>query len=265
LGVILKALHGIGRHILSDVKLWAVAVGSAAASFAGASFWIILPVAGVAYVLASRGRAVPLVVLLTVAMVAAWLWPASDGGLVPAEQGEASIAALFLAGLKAGLLTFGGAYTAIPFVRDATVGRAWMSDAQFLDGLALAGVMPAPLVVFATFAGFVSGGLSGALAMTAGIFLPAFAFSLLFYERLEALAEHPRLRGFLAGVAAAVVGLIAVTLIDLTRTAAGRSPDLAISGMIIVLALLLTLRWKHPAATPLALAAGVVIGLIAFR
>jgi chromate transporter len=265
LAVILKALYGIGRHILTDVKLWAVAIGSAIASYAGASFWVVLPAAGAAYVLASRGRTGALVVLLALGSLAVWLWPAPGGGLVATGQGRASVAALFLAGLQAGLLTFGGAYTAIPFVRDATVGRGWMSDAQFLDGVALAGVLPAPLVVFATFAGFVSGGLSGALAMTVGIFLPAFAFSLLFYERLEALAEHPQLQGFLAGVAAAVVGLITVTLLDLTKAAAGRSPDLAVSGAIIIVALLLTLKWKHPAATPTALAAGAAIGLAAFR
>ncbi len=54
-----------------------------------------------------------------------------------------------------------------------------MSDAEFLDGLALSGMLPAPLVIFSTFVGWVSGGPAGALAMTAGMFLPAFGFSLL--------------------------------------------------------------------------------------
>jgi chromate transporter len=140
-----------------------------------------------------------------------------------------------------------------------------MSDGQFLDGVALAGVIPAPLVVFATFVGFVSAGLAGALAITAGIFLPAFAFSLLFYERLERLVEHQRLQRFLTGMAAAVVGLIAVTLIDLTQAAAQRTPSLAVSGGIALLSLLLLLRWRHVGATPFALAIGAAIGLIALR
>src|SRR5256885_11879894 len=68
-------------------------------------------------------------------------------------QGEASLLLIFVAGLKAGLLTFGGAYTAIPFIRNDAVGRGWITDGQFLDGLALSGVLPAPLSIFATFVG----------------------------------------------------------------------------------------------------------------
>jgi chromate transporter len=265
LAVIAMALHRIGKHILTDLKLWAVALGSAAASFAGASFWIILPVAGVAFVLAGVRRAGVLVpLLIALAVLAAWLLASSMNEPMPSEQEMPSVATLFVAGLKAGLLTFGGAYTAIPFVRDASVGRGWMSDAQFLDGVALAGIIPAPLVVFATFAGFVSGGLGGALAITAGIFLPAFAFSLLFYERLESLAEHPRLQDLLAGVAAAVVGLIGVTLVDLAGAASERSPNVVVSSVIILVALLLVARWRNVAA-PLALALGAAIGLAAFR
>ena len=137
--------------------------------------------------------------------------------MVAIQPVPATVPLLFWAGLKGGLLTFGGAYTAIPFVRNDTVGRGWMTDGQFLDGLSLSSVLPAPLVIFATFAGWVSGGLAGALAITAGMFLPAFAFSMLFYERLEAVVEHRPLQRFLSGVAAVVAGLIALTLPAMRR------------------------------------------------
>jgi chromate transporter len=152
------------------------------------------------------------------AVLAILTTPGHGGATAPAmltADDPPTTFALFLAGLKGGLLTFGGAYTAIPFVRDDTVGRGWMTDAQLLDGLALSGVLPAPLVIFATFVGYVCGGLAGALFITAGMFLPAFAFSLIFYERLEDLAEHKALHALLAGIAAGVVGLIALTLLDL--------------------------------------------------
>jgi chromate transporter len=136
-----------------------------------------------------------------------------------------------------------------------------MTDAQFLDGLALSGVLPAPLVIFATFVGWISGGPAGALAITAGMFLPAFAFSLVFYERLEAVAEHKRLQLFLAGVAAGVVGLIAVTLFELTRTAAARTPNLILSAVIATVALAILYRWKSKLATPLVLAIGAAAGV----
>src|SRR4029079_9551032 len=101
--------------------------------------------------------------------------PCGTGEIIRA--GSVSAVVLFLSGLKAGLMTFGGAYTAIPFVRGDAVGRGWISEGQFLDSLALSGTIPAPLIIFATFVGFIAGGHGGAFAMTAGIFLPAFGFA----------------------------------------------------------------------------------------
>ena len=269
LAVIVRAVHRIGEHILLDPWLWAAAIGAAAASFFGVSFWIVLPAAGAAYALALTGRyALAGLVLLIAAWSAAWTLvgaPAPAAATTIGSETAPNAAALFLAGLKGGLLTFGGAYTAIPFIRNDTVGRGWMSDAQFLDGLALSGILPAPLVIFATFVGWISGGPAGALAITAGMFLPAFAFSLIFYERLEAVAEHKRLQLFLAGVAAGVVGVIAITVLDLTRSTVGRTPNIYLSAAIFAVALAVMYRWKSKAATPAVLAAGALLGLVTLR
>jgi chromate transporter len=104
--------------------------------------------------------------------------------------------------------------------------------------------------------------MPGALAITAGMFLPAFAFSLIFYERLEALAEHKALHAFLAGVAAGVVGLIVVTLLDLSRAGIARSPSLLLSASIFAVGLAILYRWKSKAATPVVLALGGAVGLL---
>jgi chromate transporter len=125
--------------------------------------------------------------------------------------------------------------------------------------------LPAPLVIFATFVGWISGGPAGALAITAGMFLPAFAFSLIFYEHLEAVAEHKRLQLFLAGVAAGVVGVIAVTVLDLTRSTADRTPNLILSLMIFAGALAVMYRWKSKLATPVVLAIGALVGAAVLR
>jgi chromate transporter len=267
LAVIVRAVHRIGEHILFGPSLWAAAIGAAAASFFGVSFWIVLPAAGAAYALASTGRhALAAVVLLIAGVAAAWMLvgaPAAGGAISLAGDAAPTAAALFWAGLKGGLLTFGGAYTAIPFVRNDTAGRGWMTDAQFLDGLALSGILPAPLVIFATFVGWISGGPVGALAITAGMFLPAFAFSLIFYERLEAVAEHKRLQLFLAGVAAGVVGLIVLTVLDLTRSTVERTPDLILSAAIFAVALAAMYWWRSKAATPVVLAIGALVGVVA--
>ena len=112
-------------------------------------------------------------------------------------------AEIFWEGLKAGLLTFGGAFTVIPFLQESAVdGQGWLTDSQFVDGLAISGILPAPLIIFSTFVGYLAGGTVGALAMTLGIFLPAFVFPIFFHRGLVAVAENPRIRPFLLGVAA---------------------------------------------------------------
>lgn len=269
IAVIVRAIHRIGEHILLGPWLWAVAIAAAIASLAGVSFWIVLLAAGAVYALGSTGRYAFAAVAVALAVGAASLtWTggtALTGATIGVQEAAPTVIALFLAGLKGGLLTFGGAYTAIPFIRNDTVGRGWMTDGQFLDGLGLSGILPAPLVIFATFVGWISGGLAGALAMTAGMFLPAFAFSLLFYDRLEAVVEHKRLQLFLAGVAAGVVGLIVVTVIDLARTTATRTPNPIATVLIFAVALAVMYRWKSKLATPVVLAIGAAVGAFALN
>ena len=264
IALIVRAVHRIGEHILVDRWLWAIAIVAALASAAGVAFWITLPAAGGVYALwmLKRGRLALLVAAGAVALAAAMaLWAPRAQPLVEAVvQGEASLLLIFVAGLKAGLLTFGGAYTAIPFIRNDAVGRGWITDGQFLDGLALSGVLPAPLIIFATFVGYVAGGPLGALVMTAGVFLPAFAFSLIFYDRLEAVLEVKEMHAFLDGVAAGVVGLIAATTVDLAFVTAARVPSLAVAVSIFVAALAFLYAWKNKLNIAVAIVGAGVAG-----
>jgi chromate transporter len=123
---------------------------------------------------------------------------------------------LFWSGLKSGLLTFGGAYTAIPFLqRDAVEIGRWLTNAQFLDGLALSGLLPAPLIIFSTFVGYIGGGPLGAIVITIGVFAPAFAFTMIGHDYLEWLIDNTSAHAFLDGVTAGVVGLISATAIGI--------------------------------------------------
>jgi chromate transporter len=259
LAIILRAVQRIGQHVLEDRLLWALAVAAFSATLAGVPFWIPLVAAGAAYGVAARGWPMLLLVgaaALGLALAARLYAPPA----IEVATGAAGVAALFVAGLKGGLLTFGGAYTAIPYVRADTVGRGWISDASFLDGVAIAGVLPAPLVIFATFVGYVAGGLAGALAITAGMFLPAFAFSMIFFERLEAVVENPALHRLLTGVAAAVVGVIAATLIQLGAATADRISQLPVALLIFAGALAAVLFLKGKWVSPLLVLAGGVAG-----
>ena len=212
--LVAMAIVRLGRKFVTDAALAVIAVASLALTLGlSMSFVLVLLAAGLAY----------------------WLW--SAGGPSPGEARSFSMAPLvavvlavgtvtvtliteiFFEGLKAGLLTFGGAYTAIPFLRESVVdGQGWLTSAQFLDGIALSGVLPAPLIIFSTFVGYLAGGLGGSLAMTLGIFLPAFVLPIYFHRALVATAENPRVRPFLLGVAAGVIGLIAAVTVEIVKT-----------------------------------------------
>ncbi len=258
LGVIVRAVWRIGSHILTDRITIGIAVVSLAATLAGVPFWLLLAAAGLAGAVTAGW---PVLAIVAAAAVMGLFLPGSAiHAAAPVAATTATLGALFLAGLKGGLLTFGGAYTAIPYVRADTVGRGWLSDGAFLDGVAVAGLLPAPLVIFATFAGYVAGGPTGALAITAGMFLPAFAFSMIFFERLEAIVAAPRLHRALDGVAAAVVGIIAATVVDLGLGTAARTPAPLITAAIFVVACAAAWRLKGGWVTPAIVTAGAVIG-----
>jgi chromate transporter len=259
--LIVRAVHRIGGHALHDRWLLGVAAVALIGALLGAHFAITLIVAGLAYVLIKRRLVMPALALQALFLVGFVAYAFSGGGAgadVVASSagnptpGSASIPTLLISGLRAGLLTFGGAYTVIPFLqRDAVAVGAWMTNAQFLDGIALSGVLPAPLIIFSTFVGYFGGGPWGALAMTFGIFLPAFAFTLVGHEYLERLIANPSVHTFLDGVTAGVIGLIIATTIVLLLQAITSLPALG----IFVLAMASVYLWKAKAAV-----AGIVLG-----
>ena len=273
IALIVRAVHRIADHALGNSWLWGLAGLSGMAAALGVSFWVTLPAAGLAYA-SIEARKYPLAAMIAVAALVAGFLSMSEplliGSKVPTGAGVTVVAgsvpalALFMSGLKAGLLTFGGAYTAIPFVRGDAVGRGWVSEPQFLDGLALTGVIPAPLIIFATFVGFIAGGLPGALAITAGIFLPAFGFALLFYDRLERVIEDERLHRFLEGVAAGVVGLIAVTALQLGWNVASAVPTLLEGAAIFAASLALLYAWKSKLNVLAVIVGAAAAGAVAF-
>jgi chromate transporter len=266
LALIVRAVQRIGTHIVTGRMLLGLAVLAAGATLANVPFWVLLLVGGVAHAVNWK-PGVTALLALGVTALAWWLTGAGTIALVPPlglVAADIGVVALFIAGLKGGLLTFGGAYTAIPYVRADTVGRGWLSDGAFLDGVAIAGVLPAPLVIFATFAGYVAGGLAGALAITAGIFLPAFAFSMIFFERLEQIVENPALHRVLDGVAAAVVGIIAATCVQLALATSARAPAVWPVILIFVAALWLVALSKSRWLPPALLLGGAIAGWLVF-
>ena len=270
--LVVRAVPRIAQHILVSPAAWLIAVATALGTAAGASFLVTLPAAAFAAVLAARFEraALPVLIAVTTLVLMAAVMTGAPG-IQPATSGapatdavnagtEVDALVLFWSGVKAGLLTFGGAYTAIPFVRHDAVGSGWLSDAQFLDGLALGGVLPAPLIIFATFVGFLAGGLPGAIAITLGIFLPAFSFAILLGDRLEALVDWAPLHRALEGVAAGVVGIITITAIQLGGAVADRLPSIAFGAALFGACLVLLFAWRSRWATPAVVAGGAALG-----
>ena len=211
--IVARALVRLGGSFITDVALALIAIAAfALTAFADASFVLVLAGGGLAYELwANAGRYAGRLRSIS-PLPGALVFLA--GAVTVSLSGE-----IFLEGLKAGLLTFGGAFTVIPFLQEAAVqGQGWLTDSQFVDGLAMSGVLPAPLIIFSTFVGYVAGGLTGALVITFGIFLPAFVLPVFLHRGLVAIAENPRIRPFLLGVAAGVIGLIAAVTVEIAET-----------------------------------------------
>lgn len=261
--VVVRAVHRIGSHALHDRQLVAIATGGFVLQLAGVSFVVTLFAAGALYALfrlPARKTVVGLAGAALILVVVGGLIAIARGGQSPSSQKEnPALPHLFESGLRSGLLTFGGAYTVIPYLReDAVVTGGWMSDAQFLDGLALSGILPAPLVIFGTFVGYIGAGWGGALVLTAGIFLPAFAFTLIGHRLMERLIANAALHHFLDGVTAGVVGLIGATALVLLQDAIADLPALLIFGG----ALLILYRRQSKLSVPAVVGAAALAGLL---
>ncbi|MBA2764841.1 MAG: chromate efflux transporter [Thermoleophilaceae bacterium] len=207
------AVVRLGRKFIDDLPLAIIAIAVFALTLGvSLSFIVVLAGAGAVYWIWSSATSPESPVACFTPVLPAALLAALAGATLTLT------AEIFLEGLKAGLLTFGGAYTVIPFLQESAVeGQHWLTEAEFLDGIALGGVLPAPLIIFSTFVGYLAGGLGGSLAMTLGIFLPAFVFPIFLHRQLVGIAESPRIRPFLLGVAAGVIGLIAAVTIAILR------------------------------------------------
>lgn len=264
--LIVRAVHRIGGHALHDNKwLWSMAFLAGFAQLFKINFLVTLLMVGLIYTFAERGKT-RIALALIIASVFSIIYFAFNISLNTASPAitevittsTTNLLTLFASGLRAGLLTFGGAYTAIPFIQhDAVEIGHWMTNAQFLDGLALSGLLPAPLIIFSTFVGYIGGGAFGAIIMTIGVFAPAFAFTIIGHDMLEKLIENKSAHAFLDGITAGVVGLIAVTALGiLNETILGLN-----AWIIFSLALIIQFRSKSKWAVAVIVIASGLYGL----
>jgi chromate transporter len=259
--VVTRAVYRIGTHALShDSWRWVIGIVAGVVSFFEVHFTLVLLVGGFTlvarefrYRLLAGGLLAALLLAIPLTAPSISSETASRGEIIRAEA-----LPLLVSGLRAGAFTFGGAYTVIPFLReDAVIDHRWITEEQFIDGIGIAGVLPAPLVIFGTFIGLLAGGLLGAIAMTVGIFAPAFAFTMIGHEIFERLIEHKPLHQFLDGVTAAVVGIIAATAIGIIR----ESTQSWIAAGIFIAALLVLFTTTNRFVVPLLIFGAALVGI----
>lgn len=166
---------------------------------------------------------------------------------------------LLLFFLKAGALTFGSGLVIVPFLQQGVVQEhGWLGEREFLIAVAIGMISPGPVVITATFVGYLVAGFWGAVAATVGIFLPSFLLILIAAPILRRHRTNRNVQGFVKGAYAAAIGTILGACVLLGRIAIGDWLTIFMG----VGSLVLLFRWK--VNNPLLMAAAAVIGLIAF-
>ncbi len=230
LAVVAQAIWRLGRTAVRSVPLALLGTMALVATLAG----------------------VPeLAVLAGAALLAAALRP------VPAGVAHVSAWPIFLVFAKVGALLFGSGYVLLAFLRTELVtARGWLTEAQLLDAFALAQVTPGPVFTTSTFAGYVAGGVPGAVAATVGVFLPAFVLVALSGPLVPHLRASRLTGAVLDGVNVASLGLMAAVAVRLAGTAVTGVPTL----LIALAAAVALLRFR--VHTALLLAGGALAGLV---
>jgi chromate transporter len=206
-----------------------ILVGAAAAVLVGAFVVVALLACGLTE-LALRRRVLP----------GLTSGAGSVGLLVPASIFRGGIGALAWTALKVGALSFGGGFVIVPLMQaDAVHTYHWMTNAQFLNAVALGQITPGPVVATVAAVGYAAHGIAGGVLAAVVAFSPSLAFVLCGGGRFDRVRQNPAARAFLAGAGPAAIG--------------------AILGAAITLAMALTQSWQF------AVLAGAGVAMLALR
>jgi chromate transporter len=176
-----------------------------------------------------------------------------------ASSSNAMLGKLFVFFLKAGSLTFGSGLVIVPFLEKGLVQQTgWLNEREFLVAVAMGMMSPGPVVITATFVGYLVAGFWGALVATIGIFLPSFLLVLIVAPVLVRYRTNLNVQGFIKGAYAAAIGTILGACVLLGRIAIGDW----LTALVTLVSLVVLFRWK--VSNPLLIAAAALIGLIAF-
>jgi chromate transporter len=267
IAVILQALWGLGR---TAVKSW------------------VLAIAGLSCVALSVGQVNVLIILFGTGAILAGIhalsgnrtgkqktgalafgsaWRGARAGLArifPWAGVTGAVAVipgmwlLFLVFLRIGSIVFGSGYVLLAFLRaDLVVHRAWVTDAQLVDAVAIGQVTPGPVFTTATFLGYLLRGPMGALVATVGIFLPAFILVAISGPLIPLIRRSATAGAFLDGVNVASLALMAAVSYQLGRSAIvdWLSAGLAVASAALLLRFRINSAWL--------VLGGAIVGIVA--
>lgn len=151
--------------------------------------------------------------------------------------------AIFDSFYRSGSLVFGGGHVVLPLLEREVVPTGWVSQADFLAGYGATQAVPGPLFTFASYLGALTGGVTGAIVATSAIFLPAFLLVVGALPFWNSLRKNLKIQGALAGINAAVVGILLAALYDPLWTSAIVEPmDFALAAILFIMLVF----WKLP-------------------
>ncbi|PIC79362.1 ChrA protein [Sporosarcina sp. P18a] len=151
--------------------------------------------------------------------------------------------ALFDSFYRSGALVFGGGHVVLPLLEQELVPVGWIGNESFLAGYGATQAVPGPLFTFAAYLGAVMNGWQGGLFATVAIFLPAFLLIVGALPFWDALRNHPKIKGAVMGVNAAVIGILLSALYNpIWISSVLRAEDFALAAILFSM---LTF-WKMP-------------------
>jgi len=235
LGIILAGILKLGRAAIKGMRLAIILIVAILAMyFFKVDFLIILLIAGLANMVVTEG----LPTFKQPSNKLSGLMIALGSSVALSENHWLQMIWLFL---KTGLFSFGGAYASLAFIQNGAVDQYhWLTASQLLDGVALSVATPGPFMLFTTFAGYLAGGVPGALLATFFVFLPSFIFIILGARYIEQVRNNRFVQAFLSGVSAAVVGVIIVVSLGLVSGALVDLPSIVI--MVLAFAVITFLK-----------------------
>jgi chromate transporter len=274
LPVVQALFHGIAPAVMAIIAVAAYRLARLT-NRKDARLWAISGVLGV--VTAVTGTEVALLFLGAGVLMIVWdappawlrrpgralaVWAPAASGLGKAALAVAgtggTLVALGWFFLKAGAFIFGSGLAIVPFLREGAVEQHhWLTDGQFLDAVAMGLITPGPVVITATFIGYLVAGWQGALVATIAIFTPIYLGVVLPGPWFMRHRDNAQIKAFVVGATAAAAGAIAGAVIVLSRQTVTDLPAVVIA--VASLVLLLKARVKEPVLVGLGAVAGLLL------